>query len=62
VVQVVEDVQGLLPVVFCSGLVTGGVADVAEVSEELGFVVAVAEFADDGEGAAMAVGRLGEVA
>jgi len=62
VTQVIQDAQGLLPGVLGAVLVAGGVADVAKVGEELGFIEAVAEFAHDVDGAKMAVDGFGEVA
>ena len=42
--------------------VLGGVVDVAEMGEHLGFLVAVAEFPEDIQSATVAVGGVGEVA
>ena len=52
--QIVEDVQGLLPGLPGSGPVPGRVAGVAEMVECLGLAVALAELAEDTEGAVVA--------
>jgi hypothetical protein len=50
VVDVVEDGQGLLPGLAGGVVVAGAVVGVAEVAEDGGFAVAVAEVAVQGEG------------
>jgi hypothetical protein len=62
VVQFVEDIEGLLPGVPCFLLFPGTVTDVAEVSEDLGLLVVVAELPEYGDGTVMTVGSLGKVA
>jgi hypothetical protein len=57
VVEVVKDVQGVLPGVAGGGGIAGGVVGVAEVGEGVGFVVAVAEVPDQGEGVLVALPR-----
>src|SRR5215813_3935414 len=62
VVELVEDGQGLLPGVAGGLGVAGGVVGVAEVGEEFGFVVAVAEAPDQVKGVLVADEGLGVVA
>jgi hypothetical protein len=54
VVKLVEDGQGLLPGVVGGLVVADGVVGVAEVGEDAGFAVAVAEVAAQGEGVLVA--------
>jgi hypothetical protein len=60
--QVVEDGQRLLPGLPGLGQLPGGVAGVAEVSEGLRFIEAVAGFPVQAERALVAGGGFGEVA
>src|ERR1700741_1103190 len=61
-VQTVEDVQGLLPSLRCDQRLPGSLVDVAEMGEDLGLFVTIAEGAGDAKGTAKVVGALGEVA
>ena len=62
VLQVLEDGQRLLPGRPGLGQLAGCVAGVTEAGERVGFVEAVAGFADHAEGALVAGGGFGEVA
>jgi hypothetical protein len=62
VVQVFEDIEGLLPGLAGFLRFPGGVAGVAKVGEDLRLGVAVAKAPDDVKGAAVAAGGRGRVA
>src|SRR5580692_3249008 len=61
VVQFVEDGKGLPPGILGLVLLASGMVGIAEVSEGVGLAVAVAEFAENAQGVAVAVGGVGKV-
>src|SRR5262249_19641594 len=62
VVEVVKNGEGLVPSFACGVVVAGGVVGVAEVGEDVGFCVAVAKVAVQGEGVAVVGEGVGVVA